>query len=304
VAGFGLAGELGAGITLVSETMSKEDRGYGTMLMVMVGALGGAAAATMGKLFAWQTCYIIGGVLGLGLLAMRVGTYESGMFQSTKKNTVERGNFLQLFTDGQRFRKYLACIMMGVPIWFSVGILILQAKEFAKVIGIRDLEIKTIGGTAILWLYLGLAAGDIVSGWLSQVLQSRKKVVLAFLILHTILIVTYVSVRDISAVSYLFLVFMLGASTGYWGLFATIASEQFGTNIRATVATTVPNFVRGAIIPITLSFRYFEGVFGGVQNQQAVVSAALTVGMICSAVGIIAILSLPETFGKDLDYTE
>ena len=304
VAGFGLAGELGAGITLVSETMHREDRGYGTMLMVMVGALGGVAAATMGKWLDWQYSYILGGVLGLGLLAMRLGTYESGLFKQTKKETVERGNFFSLFTDAVSFRKYVACIMMGVPIWFSVGILILQAKEFAKVIGITGLDLKHVGGTAILWLYIGLATGDIVSGWLSQALKSRKKVVLGFIIVHAISIVIYVSVRDISAITYAGLVFLLGATTGYWGLFATIASEQFGTNIRATVATTVPNFVRGAIIPITIAFRYFQTLFGGVTNPQAVISAALTVGMICSVVGVIAIISLPETFGKDLDYTE
>ncbi len=304
IAGFGLAGELGAGITLVSETMHREDRGYGTMLMVMVGALGGVAAATFGKFFAWQTSYIVGGVLGLGLLAMRVGTYESGLFENTKKEAVERGNFFLLLSEKQHFAKYLACILMGVPIWFSVGILILQAKEFAKVIGIQGIDTKTIGGTAILWLYIGLASGDILGGWLSQVLRSRKKVVLGFIIAHALTIVAYVSVRDISVVTYSFLVFSLGATTGYWGLFATIASEQFGTNIRATVATTVPNFVRGAIIPITFLFRYFENLFGGVASGQAVVSAALVVGLFCCTIGALAIISLPETFGKELDYTE
>ncbi len=304
VAGFGLAGELGAGITLVSEAMHREDRGYGTMLMVMVGALGGVTAAAFGRIWDWQTSYIIGGVLGLGLLAMRVGTYESGLFQNTKNEAVERGNFFLLFSEKRHFKKYLACILMGIPIWFSVGILVLQAKEFAKLIGIRDLDPKTIGLTAIFWLYIGLALGDIFGGWLSQVLQSRKKVVLGFIIAHALTIVLYVSVRDISLTTYSFLVFILGATTGYWGLFATIASEQFGTNIRATVATTVPNFVRGAIIPITFLFRYFENLFGGVANGQAVVSAALVVGLVCCAIGILAILSLPETFGKELDYVE
>ncbi len=304
IAGFGLAGELGAGITLVSETMHREDRGYGTMLMVMVGALGGVAAAVFGRYLSWNNSYFLGGALGLALLAMRVGTYESGLFKGAQEENIERGNFFHLFTEKTRFLKYIACILMGIPIWFTVGILVLQAKEFNEVIKVVGLDAKTIGITAITWLYVGLAIGDIAAGWLSQLIKSRKKVVLAFIIAHALTIITYVSVRGISAESYMFLVFLLGATTGYWGLFATIASEQFGTNIRATVATTVPNFVRGGVIPITIAFRYFEGVFGGASQGIAVVNAALVVGMICCLIGAAAIISLPETFGKELDYTE
>ncbi|MEY4927134.1 MAG: hypothetical protein RI894_1570, partial [Bacteroidota bacterium] len=185
IAGFGLAGELGAGITLVSETMHRDDRGYGTMLMVMVGALGGVAAAIFGRYLSWNTSYFVGGGLGLALLAMRVGTYESGLFKNTQEEkAIERGNFFHLFTEKRRFFKYLACIFMGIPIWFTVGILVLQAKEFNEVIRVVGLDAKTIGITAITWLYIGLAVGDIAAGWLSQLVKSRKKIVLAFIIAH------------------------------------------------------------------------------------------------------------------------
>jgi MFS transporter, putative metabolite:H+ symporter len=298
VAGLGLAGELGAGITLVSETMHKQDRGYGTMLMVMVGALGGVAAATVGNSFGWQTAYFIGGGLGLTLLIMRVGTYESGLFkQSLEDTSIERGNFFKLFNDWTRFRKYLACIVVGIPIWFSVGILVLLAKEFAKIIHINGIDESQISGIAIVWLYLGLATGDIVSGLLSQWWQSRKKVIMLFIVLHAISILMYVFARDISGAYYRFLIFFIGATTGYWGLFATIASEQFGTNLRATVATTVPNFVRGALIIIALAFETIAG-------QTDKMTSAIIVGMTCIALSLVAISSLKETFGKDLDYWE
>ncbi len=297
VAGIGLAGELGAGITLVSETMHKEDRGYGTMLVVMFGALGGVTAALVGRQFDWHISYFVGGTLGLALLLLRAGAYESGMFREAQYANIERGNFLSLFTNGSRLRKYIACIFIGLPIWFSVGILILLAKEITLKIGVTGIDTKNINGTAILWLYVGLAVGDIASGWLSQVLRSRKKVVLLFIILHAASIITYLSVRDISATTFAIMIFLVGATTGYWGLFATIASEQFGTNLRATVATTVPNFVRGALIPITAAFQYFDVRIG-------TINAAMTVGMVCIALGIAAVISMDETFGKDLDYTE
>jgi MFS transporter, putative metabolite:H+ symporter len=298
VAGFGLAGELGAGITLVSETMHKKDRGYGTMLMVMIGALGGVAAATVGNSFGWQSAYFIGGGLGLTLLIMRVGTYESGLFQQNLDDvSIERGNFFKLFDNFERFRKYLACILVGIPIWFSVGILVLLAKEFAKIIHVNGIDDTQISSVAIVWLYMGLAVGDIVSGLLSQWWQSRKKVILLFILLHAVSILMYVFARDISGLYYRFLIFFIGATTGYWGLFATIASEQFGTNLRATVATTVPNFVRGGLIIIAFAFEK-------IALQTDKMTSAIIVGMTCIAMSIFAINSLKETFGKDLDYWE
>jgi MFS transporter, putative metabolite:H+ symporter len=305
VAGLGLAGELGAGITLVSETMHKQDRGFGTMLMVMVGALGGVAAATIGNAFGWQNAYFIGGGLGLCLLVLRVGTYESNLFKHAQADTaVSRGNFLQLFTNRRRFFKYLACIGVGVPIWFSVGILVLLAKEFAAIIGVHGIAPEALNRTAIMWCYVGLAVGDILAGLLSQIIGSRRKVVAGFVIAHAFSILAYLFVRDISATEYALLIFLVGGTTGFWGLFATIATEQFGTNIRATVATTVPNFVRGTLILISFSFKGVRDYLGGITEPTAVIQSALIVGMVCIAISLVSIWSLGETFGKDLDYVE
>lgn len=302
IAGVGLAGELGAAITLVSEIMHRENRGYGTMLVVTMGALGAVAAAVISNnpfhffgLQPWQLAYLIGGVLGLVLLFLRVGTYESGMFDHMKHNNqIKKGNFLMLFTDRSRFRKYMACILIGLPVWFCIGILIKFSDKFAVITEVVG-EVKV--GFAIMYAYLGLSAGDLISGLLSQLLKSRKKVVISYLLFTVVLVFVFLFAKGLTANSYYFLCFLLGCATGYWALFVTIASEQFGTNIRATVTTTVPNFVRGAVVPIILGFKTLEASMGPVQG-------ALIVGGICIALAIIATISLKETFSKDLDYIE
>jgi len=302
IAGVGLAGELGAAITLVSEIMHKDNRGYGTMLIVTMGGLGAVAAALVSnnpfELFGlqpWQIAYIIGGILGLLLLFLRVGTYESGMFDAMKnKKQVKKGNFFMLFNDKKRFRKYLACILIGLPVWFCIGILIKFSDKFATIVGVVG-EVKV--SFAIMYAYLGLSLGDLISGLLSQLLRSRKKVVMAYLVFTIVLVFVFLFAKGLPLNSFYFLCFLVGCATGYWALFVTIASEQFGTNIRATVTTTVPNFVRGAVIPITLGFKSLEFSMGAV-------NAALVVGGICIGLAIISMLSLKETFSKDLDYLE
>lgn len=302
IAGVGLAGELGAAITLVSEIMHRESRGYGTLIVVAMGALGAVAAAVISNnpfvifgLQPWQMAYIIGGVLGLVLLLLRVSTYESGMFEHMKNNNqIKKGNFLMLFTDRERFRKYLACILIGLPVWFCIGILIKFSDKFAAIVEVVG-EVKV--GYAIMYAYLGLSVGDLISGLLSQLLKSRKKVVVAYLLFTIVLVFVFLFAKGLTANSYYFLCFMLGCATGYWALFVTIASEQFGTNIRATVTTTVPNFVRGAVVPIILGFKTLEMSMGAVNS-------ALVVGGVCITLALIAIFSLKETFSKDLDYIE
>jgi MFS transporter, putative metabolite:H+ symporter len=302
IAGVGLAGELGAAITLVSEIMHRESRGYGTLIVVTMGALGAVAAALISNnpfvvlgLQPWQVAYIIGGVLGLILLFLRVSTYESGMFEHMKHNNqIKKGNFLMLFSDKKRFRKYLACILIGLPVWFCIGILIKFSDKFAAIVNVVG-EVKV--GYAIMYAYLGLSVGDLISGLLSQLLKSRKKVVIAYLLFTVVLILVFLFAKGLTANSYYFLCFLIGCATGYWALFVTIASEQFGTNIRATVTTTVPNFVRGAVVPIILGFKTLEGSMGSV-------SSALIVGGICIVLALISIVSLKETFSKDLDYIE
>jgi MFS family permease len=305
VAGLGLAGELGAAITLVSEIMHKEHRGYGTMLIVTMGALGAVFAAFIANndlhflgLQSWQIAYLIGGGLGLLLLLLRVGTYESGMFDEVRKDvTVSKGNFLMLFTNRKRFLKYLACILIGLPVWFCIGILIKFSEKFAgpSLINVLNEPIKV--GFAIMYAYLGLSFGDLLSGFLSQIFKSRKKVIIGYLLSTVLLLFIFLFYRNVSSSYFYFMCFLLGAATGYWALFVTVASEQFGTNIRATVTTTVPNFVRGAVIPITLSFKSIELIYGAVNS-------ALIVGLVCIALAIIATLSLKESFSKDLNYIE
>lgn len=302
IAGVGLAGELGAAITLVSEIMHRESRGYGTLIVVTMGALGAVAAAVISNnpfvifgLQPWQMAYIIGGVLGLVLLLLRVSTYESGMFEHMKHNNqIKKGNFLMLFTNRERFKKYIACILVGLPVWFCIGILIKFSDKFAAIVEVVG-EVKV--GYAIMYAYLGLSVGDLISGLLSQLLKSRKKVVVAYLLFTIVLVFVFLFAKGLTANSYYFLCFLMGCATGYWALFVTIASEQFGTNIRATVTTTVPNFVRGAVVPIILGFKTLEMSMGAVNS-------ALVVGGVCISLAMMAIFSLKETFSKDLDYIE
>ena len=296
IAGFGLAGELGAAITLVSELMTKENRGWGTMIIVAMGALGAVAAATVTKMCGtnWQLAYFIGGGLGLLLLALRFSTFESGMFENMKQMNVSKGDFFMLFQHQERILKYLACILLGLPIWYSVGILIKFCPSIAKITQVTgDVKISD----AVMACYIGISFGDLLCGWMSQLLKSRKKIVILYLILGLCTILTILYSKGLSPETFVFLCFILGTCSGYWALFVTIASEQFGTNIRATVTTTVPNFVRGAVIPITLSFKDLETTYGTIQS-------ATIVGFVCLALALISILYLRETFGKNLDYLE
>jgi MFS family permease len=302
IAGIGLAGELGAAITLVNEILKKENRGYGTMVIVTMGSLGSVAAVYINKwdlamfgLAQWQVLYIIGGLLGLLLLTLRAGTHESHMFDDVKQQQVSKGNFFMLFATRQRAVRYLACIAMGLPVWFCVGVLTKFSAKFAQLGGATGGTFEV--GQAIVFTYLGLSAGDLVSSYLSQLFKSRKRIVLGYLIACIAIVLLFLLGRGFSVSFYYFLCFLIGAGTGYWALFVTIASETFGTNIRATVTTTVPNFVRGATVPIVLSFKSLSGSMGEV-------NAALIVGGICLALSFLSLLALPETFGKDLRFVE
>lgn len=295
IAGVGLAGELGAGITLVSETMPKEKRGIGTMIIVSFGALGAVAAAFIGKQFTWNTSYFIGGGLGLALLALRAGALESGMYNAVKEaHNVQRGNFLMLFKNKSRALLYLQCILIGVPIWFMIGVLINLSPRFVSIVGVPT---KVMVGQAVMFTYIGLSLGDVVSGLLSQWLKSRRKVIYLYLFLSVGIISYYLMDTHPTLNGFRLNCLLLGMGTGYWALFVQVASENFGTNIRSTVTNTVPNFVRGAVVPITLSFKYLA-------ERTTVQNAAIIVGGICLALAIIALTYMKETFSKDLNYHE
>lgn len=295
MAGFGLAGELGAAITLVSELMSKENRGYGTIVIVSMGALGAVASASISKNFSWQTSYFIGGGLGLVLLFLRFRTFESGMFENLKHTEgVAKGNFISLFTNKERFIKYIWCILLGVPIWYTLGILIKFSPKIAESTGVLG---KVSVADAVMYAYIGLSFGDLVCGWLSQVYANRRQVVAGFLLICMALSGVMLYTQGLTVSAFYIVCFLLGTASGYWGLFVTIASEQFGTNVRATVTTTVPNFVRGSVILITLAYKGFEA-------QGGAIAGATWVGLACFALAFVAIWQMKETFGKDLDYYE
>ncbi|WP_432713513.1 MFS transporter [Pedobacter sp.] len=295
IAGLGLAGELGAGITLVAELMPKEKRGYATTIIASVGISGAVVGHFVAELFDWRTAFFIGGGLGLSLLLLRIGVAESGMFGKIKEKAVQKGNFFSLFNK-ERFNKYMRCIIIGIPLWFVVGILITLSPEFGKALGVKGV---VNAGAAVACCYGGLVLGDIASGLLSQYLKSRIKVVYTYLFLCMLTISAFFLLRDLSLPAFYVLCVVLGFSVGYWVIFMTIATEQFGTNIRATVTTTVPNFVRGSVIPLTLLLQYLKGVFNG---------NLLTAGIIVAALSLItafwALFYMQETFHKELDYVE
>jgi len=296
-AGIGLAGELGAGITLVSEILPKEKRGYGTMLVASIGLSGALLAWIVSSNFSWQNSYFIGGGLGVALLVFRISVSESGIFKQVKSNQdISRGNFFSLFTNKDRFIRFMRCMLIGSPTWFVVGILVTLAPEFAAVKGLNGVT----GGNAIAACYTGLILGDILAGVLSQYLKSRLKVMWIFLIADLFAVVYYLS-GDFSSPGMLYFAhFLLGISVGFWVIFVTIAAEQFGTNLRATVATSVPNFARGMLVPISMSFKYLKdpGATG------SVITAAYIVGAVCIGIAFLSLWRMKETFHKDLDYVE
>ncbi len=295
IAGFGLAGELGAGITLVSEVMSKEKRGYGTMLVASIGVTGAVAAGFVGQI-GWQAAYFIGGGLGLSLLLLRIGVFESGMFHKTQSDNIPKGNFFSLFYSKERAFKYINCILIGLPVWFVIGILVSLSPVFAKALGVNG----TIeDANSVMLCYSGLVFGDLLSGWLSNQIRSRKKVFVFFYGLCIAAIVTYLNLKGVDMWVFNSGIFLLGFSVGFWAIFVTVASEQFGTNLRATATTTVPNFVRGSLVPVVLLFKYFTKTL-----SIDLIMATAMVGGIVFTIAIIALYFLPETFAKDLDYIE
>ncbi len=295
IAGIGLAGELGAGITLVSEILPTKIRGYGTALVATVGLFGAVLANIVAKEFDWQTAYFIGGGLGLLLLIARISVMESGIFMQVKDTDVKRGDLLQLVNNWDRFKKFIGCIFIGTPIWFVIGILITFSPEFADEMGFERGVIDA--GNAVMWSYIGLAVGDLGSGFISQWIGSRKKIVLLFIILTIIFVCTYLFFPVATTFGFYVKSFLLGVGVGYWALFVTIAAEQFGTNLRSTVATTVPNFIRGTVIPIALLFKYLRMEWG-------MIYGALAVLVITAAIALIALRAIDETHSRELNFVE
>lgn len=297
IAGIGLAGELGAGITLVNENLSPQKRGYGTLLIAGVGAMGAMFAQFIANLSSdpewWRMSFKIGGALGILLLLVRLGAFESNLYKKMDEQ-VDKGNFLKLFTDKDKFKRFIYCILIGTPIWYFVGIIVFLSPEFSKA---KDIEVIP-GGEAIFYCYLGLSLGDFCSGLLSQFLNSRRKALFFFLLslLFFVVIFLYFTNSTEKWLNYL-LISIMGFFSGLWAVFITFTSEQFGTNIRSTVTTSVPNFVRAAFIPMSYLFEYLRPNLG-------LIDSAMVVGILSIGLAYFATFSLKETFGKSLDYIE
>jgi putative MFS transporter len=310
VAGIGLAGELGAGVTLVSEILPSRIRGYATTIIASVGITGAILANFVARIFDWQVAYFIGGGLGLILLLARVSVFESGMFLQIKKSNVQRGNFFQLFQKRRLLLRYLGCILIGLPIWYVAGILITFSPEFAQAINISG---TILAGDAVMFSYMGLVAGDFSSGFISQKIGSRKKVVFAYILLTLFMIIFFLYMPVKTADFFYVVCFLLGIAIGYWAVFVTIAAEQFGTNLRSTVATTVPNFIRGTVVPLTFLFQVLRDIIsknvGDSQTAEqaqstGIIYGALIIGALTVAVALGSLRLIDETYGKDLNFEE
>jgi putative MFS transporter len=297
-AGIGLAGELGAGITLVSELLPKAKRGIGTSLVAGIGLLGAVAAYfTYKSTNDWRLCYKIGAGLGVMLLFLRITVAESGMFKAVKQQAVARGNIFMFFTNAQRFRKYIFAILIGLPTWFVIGILINLSNRFAtEFYGPNKIE----SGRAIMYAYAAIAVGDILVGLISQYFKSRKKALYLFYFFAIVSGIYFFSGSIKNDATMYIACAVLGFSTGFWAIFVTMGAEQFGTNLRATAATTIPNMVRGSL---PLMNMLFVNLLQNSAGYSFVKSAVIT-GIIVMVITLVAAYFTEETFHKDLDYVE
>jgi len=294
LAGVGLAGELGAGVTLVSELMSARNRGYGTMIVASVGVLGVVTGSLIGDLLPWRYSYAFGGLLGVVLFALRVGVSESPIFARALQAQTSRGNFLALFTDWGRLRRYVTLILVAMPIWYAIGVLITFAPELGKALGLNPAPRSSL---AVMFYYLALSFGDLFNGYLSQRLHTRKRIIAVFMVLAVVFSGVYLVAGGRSLIFFYGICAAIGFVSGYWAVFVTVAAEQFGTNLRATVAVTAPNFVRGLTSVLTTLFNWLA------TGMDLRVSAAI-VGLVTFLFAAISLSQLEETYGKDLDFLE
>jgi MFS family permease len=295
IAGIGLAGELGAGITLVSETLPKELRAIGTSIVAGFGVLGAVVAEfTVELAGSWTKAYIIGGLLGIALLVLRISVAESGIFKAVKENkAIKRGNFFSFFSNKVLFMKYMRCVFMGIPIWYCMGILVFMANQFAPEMGIASIN----PGKAIMWAYIATSISDFSSGWFSHVLKSRKKAILYMLLLTLVGVIMMLFSGKKTENMYYFYCFWIGFGSGFWAMLVTVAAEQFGTNLRSTATTSVPNMIRGSVPIMLIGFDYLK------QTRSVIISAAI-VGAIAFAMGIYATLTISETHDREMDFVE
>lgn len=308
IAGFGLAGELGAGITIVSEVLKKEVRGIGTAFVATMGVSGAVVGGTivtflkthtMTSFEPWRETYVIGGLMGVVLLILRIGVKESLIFEKTKHKNVIKGNFKTLIKNKKQFKKYIGVILIATPIWYAVQLYAKYAPEMAESLGIVVEDKGNLATKAIMFMYMGLTIGDACSGIFSNIIKSRKKTIVVFLIISAIGISIFWSTATWSLTWLYASIIIIGFGIGYWAVFMTTAAESFGTNIRSTVTNTAPNFVRGSVILINALYLGFQKVDG-----ISKIGANLLVGVVVFSLAIWGWRQLEETFHKDLDYVD
>lgn len=294
IAGFGLAGELGAGITLTSEILSKEKRGLAAALIAVAGVLGGVAAALLYKTIGdWRMLYFIGGGLGLALLVLRIAVAESSIYDAVRGSNVQLGNFLQFFTSKERFYRYMKGILIGLPVWYIIGMLVSFADQFAIRMGIPNIK----PGDAIMYQYIGLGLGDVTAGLLSNILKSRKKALFVFYCITALFMILFFIQQNSSPAWFYFICGGLGFGAGISVLYITTSAEQFGTNLRASASISITNMVRGFTPVLLLSFTQLRKITG-------YLPAAWMLGIAVMVIGFAALYFTKESFGKDLDFLE
>ena len=296
-AGLGLAGELGVGITLVAEVMSQEKRGFGTTIVSSIGIAGAIAGFLVSDLFDWRVAYYFGGGMGLMLLVLRVLMYESGMYSKLKQSNVKKGSFLSLFSNRERFIKYLKCILIGVPVWYIIGVLVTLSPEFASEKGLNIVG-NIVAGKAVMYHYIGASIGAFLTGMLSQYIKSRKKALIISLFTLAATLIWFFLSSGVTEPTFYFILLVIGIPNGYWSVFVTTASEQFGTNLRATTTTSIPNFVRGATVLVTTAFNFFKS------GSLGILGAGIAVGIVVIVLAIYSSFTIDESYHKDLDYFE
>ena len=293
-AGMGLAGELGAGITLVGESMSIEKRGYGTIFVATLGGLGAVTAGLAGDFLPWRSAFIFAGIAGFLLLLLRMKAMETGIFQSARQSAKHKGSFFHLFKKRERAMRYIACIMMGVPIWYSVGLLITLSPELANENGLSSLK----ASLCFILFQCGVTVGDLSSGVLSQLLKSRKKILFAFMIIAVLS--TALHFYQLFHASTIYVTALLiGTGCGYLSVFVTATSEHFGTNLRVTVTATVTNFMRGAVTILIPLRMWVESAF-----NTSLSTSLLWVGILVWIPALLSVWWMPETYGRNLDFIE
>lgn len=299
IAGLGIAGELGASITLTSETLPKEKRGIAATIIATSGVLGMIAAYFVYDLSGenWRLCYFIGGGMGIALLFLRVGVLESRMYDSVKQSQVKLGNFFMMISSRERFIRYMRAIFIGLPVWYVIGVLISFSDEFAKQFGISDFDQPK----ALMLQYAALAFGDLGAGIFSNLIKSRKKTLLIYYAILAVFIILFFALKGGGSATNMYLLCMgLGFGSGISVIYITMSAEQFGTNLRATAAISIPNLVRGFLPLILILFRFLRSE--SMLNDY--VTAAWITGAVVMVIGFIAVLYTKETFGKEMDFLE